>query len=96
VCYGEKSALENGEAARYAKMVNLEISASGHKVSAAFRKLMSRCMWPGYCRLGHSARLSALGLNDNDFPREQIESGGRTAALQNVAAISKLPPQAYD
>ena len=74
--YGEKSALENGEAARYAKMVSLKISASGHKVSAVFRKLMSGCMWPGCCRIGHCLRLSALGLNDNDFPRQQIESGG--------------------
>ena len=80
---GEKSALENGEAARYAKMVSLKISASGHKVSAVFRKLMSGCMWPGCCRIGHGVRLSghgvrlsAFGLNDNDFARQQIESGG--------------------
>ena len=40
--YGEKSALENGEAARYAKMVSLKISASGSQSKCRFPKADER------------------------------------------------------
>ena len=53
----EKTALQNLQTLRSAKMVSLTISARCDKVGAALRKSVGGGMRPGSCWLGHRMRV---------------------------------------
>jgi hypothetical protein len=53
----KKTALQNLETPRGAKMVSFEISARCDEIGAIFRKLMLRRVRPRRCRLGHRKRV---------------------------------------
>jgi len=55
--YREKTALQNFQTLRSAKMVNLEIGARCDEVSAILRKLMLGRVRPRRFRLGHGIRV---------------------------------------